>query len=127
VQFTRETTPANVIAAWEPGRIRIANRWLDGHVIVAADRVVEGWRVARPKDVVYGDLEPAIALNPEIIVLGTGHSIAWPDTDLMSALARVVIGHDIMPPPAACRTYTVLVHEQRRVVAALFTTETDQA
>ena len=120
MQFTRETTAANVIAAWEPGRIRIADRWLSGHVIVAADRVVEGWPVASPQDVALGDLEPAIALEPEIILLGTGQTIAWPDVDLMDALARLHIGLEIMSTPAACRTYNVLVHERRRAVAALY-------
>ena len=120
MQFTRETTPANVIAAWEPGRIRIADRWLDGHVIVAADRIVEDWPVRNPEDIAMHLLEPAIALKPEIIVLGTGHAIAWPDVDLMGELAGIGIGLEIMDTPAACRTYNVLVHEQRRAVAALY-------
>jgi len=120
VQFNRETTAANVIAAWEPGRIRIADRWVSGHVIVAADRVVEDWRVASPEGVALADLEAAIALEPAIVVLGTGHAVTWPDVDLMDALARLGIGLEIMSTPAACRTYNVLVHEHRRVVAALY-------
>jgi uncharacterized protein len=120
VQFTRETTPANVIAAWEPGRIRIADRWLSGHVIVAAAHIVEGWRVTSPQDVALEDLKPAIALEPAIIVLGTGHTIAWPDVDLMDALGRLGIGLEIMSTPAACRTYNVLMHEGRSAVAALY-------
>jgi uncharacterized protein len=37
----------------------------------------------------------------------------------MSELAARSIGLEIMSTPAACRTFNVLVHEQRRVVAAL--------
>lgn len=120
MQFTRETSAANVIAAWEPGRVRIAGRWLDGHLIVSADRIIEAWKAAEPKSLTYRDLEPAIALGPEIIVLGTGATIEWPDADLMSELARKRIGLEIMDTPAACRTYNVLVHEQRRAVAAIY-------
>jgi len=120
VQFTRETTQANVIAAWEPGRIRIADRWVSGHVIVAANRIVENWRIGSPQDVALGDLEPAIALEPAIILLGTGHTVAWPDVDLMDVLARLGIGLEIMSTPAACRTYNVLVLEGRSAGAALF-------
>jgi uncharacterized protein len=65
------------------------------------------------------DLEPAFALAPEIIILGTGHGACAPNLELMQSLAAKSIGLEIMNTPAACRTYNVLVHEQRRVVAAL--------
>jgi uncharacterized protein len=58
-------------------------------------------------------------MNPEIIVLGLATLAPIPDIDLMAALADRSIGLEIMTTPAACRTYNVLVHEHRRVVAAL--------
>jgi uncharacterized protein len=39
---------------------------------------------------------------------------------LMALLAERGVGLEIMGTPAACRTFNVLVHERRRVVAALF-------
>lgn len=119
MQFTRETSPANVIHAWEHGRIRIGDRWLTGHVIVAADRILDDWIVAESDMPTIEELGPAIALRPEIIVLGTGMSGLMPDIDLMSELAARAIGLEVMDTRAACRTYNVLVHEQRQVVAAL--------
>jgi uncharacterized protein len=38
----------------------------------------------------------------------------------MAALATRRVGLEIMSTPAACRTFNVLVHERRRVAAALF-------
>ena len=38
----------------------------------------------------------------------------------MAEAANQGIGLEIMDTPAACRTYNVLVHENRAVVAALF-------
>jgi uncharacterized protein len=108
-----------LIRAYEPGRIRIAERWLVGHVIVAPDRLIEDWRVEAPTEIAVEHLEPALALQPEIVLLGTGAALAWPDADLMAALAARAVGLEIMSTPAACRTFNVLVHEQRRVVAAL--------
>lgn len=118
MQLTRETSPANVIRAWEPGRIRVLERWIEGNVIVSADRLIEGWS-AELLAVTAGDLHEAIALNPEIILLGTGPELTLPDTELMAELAEQRIGLEVMSTPAACRTYNVLVHEQRRVVAVL--------
>jgi uncharacterized protein len=37
----------------------------------------------------------------------------------MAMLASRGVGLEIMSTPAACRTFNVLVHERRRVVAAL--------
>lgn len=120
MEIARETTAANVVRAWEPGRVRIGDRWLQGHVIIAADRVISDWSVEAPDRVDLESLEPAIALAPEIILLGTGAAVVLPDVDLMARLAEASIGLEIMSTPAACRTFNLLVHERRRAVAALF-------
>ncbi len=118
MQFSREISAANLIAAWEPGRIRIAERWIEGHVIVAAESL-EQWTPAEPAELTSADLEPALALDPEVVVIGTGLDQRLPDLDLMAAFAARGVGVEIMSTAAACRTYNVLVHEGRRVVAAL--------
>ena len=120
MQLTRDSTAVNLIRAWEPGRVRIAERWIEGNVIVAADRLIEGWAAPRPLGLTVADLGPALALEPTIIVLGTGTQRSLPDVELMAALAERAVGLEIMNTPAACRTFNVLVQEGRRVVAALF-------
>ena len=120
MQLSRDTSAANLIRAYEPGRIRVADRWLTGHVIVAPDRLLENWRVETPAALALEHLESALALQPEIVLLGTGAALEWPDADLMALCAARAVGLEIMTTPAACRTFNVLVHEQRRVVAALF-------
>jgi len=120
VQLTRDTAAAHLIRSYEPGRIRISDRWLTGHLIVSPEQLIEDWRVASPAAVTVADLEPALALEPEIVLLGTGPTLVWPDADLMDALAPRRVGLEIMSTSAACRTFNVLVHESRRVVAALF-------
>ena len=119
MQLTRDTTAAHLIHSYEPGRVRIGERWLHGHLIVAPEHLIEDWRAAAPAGITLPDLEAALALEPEIVLLGTGATLVWPDEDLMGALAARRVGLEIMSTPAACRTYNVLVHERRRVVAAL--------
>lgn len=122
MQLTRESSAANLIRAWEAGRVLIGERWLSGNFIVSAEKILDDWSAADPLALSLDDLALAIELQPEIILIGTGSVIVLPDVDLMAALAERAIGLEIMTTPAACRTYNVLVHEQRRVVAALFNT-----
>jgi len=124
LQITRELTEANVIRAWEHGRVLVGEKWIDGNIIVAADVILREWRPPHPSVLGVADLLPAIELEPEIILLGTGLAPSIPDVDLMAELAERSIGLEIMTTPAACRTFNVLVHERRRVVAALFTAPT---
>lgn len=116
--ITREDSNANLIRACERGRVRVNEDWLTGNLIVTADAIVSDWRVAGPP-LSVDDLEPALALGPELVILGMGHAPGPPDVDLMAALAARSIGLECMATAAACRTYNVLVHEGRRVAAAL--------
>jgi uncharacterized protein len=120
MQLNRDTDAVNFIRAWEPGRVRVAGRWIAGNVMIGADRIVEAWTLASPQRLTMTDLEPALALEPTIIVLGTGNEQLLPDVELMAAVAARSVGLEIMSTPAACRTFNVLLQEQRRVVAALF-------
>ena len=120
MQLTRDSSAVNFIRAWEPGRVRIAERWIAGNVIVGSDQILEGWTTIEPHLLTVEHLEPALALEPTIIVLGTGTERLLPDVELMAAVAARSVGLEIMSTPAACRTFNVLLSEQRRVVAALF-------
>lgn len=120
IKFTRESADTNLVRAWRRGGLRIGDEWLRSHAIVSADRIVRDWPVSKPEDLQPDDLEPALATDPDIIILGTGEALRRPAADLMGLMAERGIGVEIMDTPAACRTYNVLLHEGRSVVAALF-------
>ena len=58
-------------------------------------------------------------LEAEIVLLGTGARQRFPHPRLTAALARAGIGVEVMDVQAACRTYNILVAEERKVAAAL--------
>lgn len=66
-----------------------------------------------------GHFEFAMGFDPEILLLGTGEKIQFPAPELMSLPASRGIGLEIMDTAAACRTYNILVSENRQVVAIL--------
>lgn len=61
-----------------------------------------------------------IALNPEILLLGTGPRQRFVEPALYRLLASHGIGLEVMNLGAACRSFNVLVGEHRAVVAALY-------
>ena len=87
-------------------------------LIVFPDRIldwpVDGFDALRAED--FAVLAEA---QPEIVLLGTGARQRFPHPRLTMALAQARIGLEVMDLPAACRTYNILMAEERRVAAAL--------
>ena len=100
--------------------MRVGKEWIRTHLIVTVDHILRDWPVSTPEELQPGELEPALAAAPDLIVLGTGDVLRRPQIDLMALMAERGIGIEIMNTPAACRTYNVLVQEGRSVAAALF-------
>lgn len=73
-----------------------------------------------PEALSVEDLKPAIDLDPEVLIVGTGTQSMLPSPQLTAALASQGIGLEFMDTRAACRTFNVLSGEGRQVVAALF-------
>jgi uncharacterized protein len=62
---------------------------------------------------------PLFALNPEVVVLATGARQVFPRAALRAEFATRKIGLEVMEIGAACRTYNVLVGEERQVLGAI--------
>ena len=60
-----------------------------------------------------------LLLGPEIIILGTGSTQVFPPPQVTGVLRQSGVGVEIMANDAACRTFNVLLSEDRRVVLAL--------
>jgi uncharacterized protein len=125
MKFTQERTGANVVQSFQTGAIRVGDRLITGHVILSADTIIEPWPLAEPPRVSLADLAPALALRPDVIILGTGVVLDFPDPALIQDLAAQGIGLEVMDTAAACRTFNVLVHEDRAVTAALLNDTVD--
>jgi uncharacterized protein len=110
---------AHVVRSYAPGLIRIGDRDLATSVIVTASTLIEPWRPRRMADLAAVDLEPVLALRPEVLLIGSGERQVFPAPDLLAALYAARLGFEIMATGAACRTYNVLVAEGREVAAAL--------
>ncbi|MEM7195363.1 MAG: MTH938/NDUFAF3 family protein [Pseudomonadota bacterium] len=55
----------------------------------------------------------------EVVLLGTGNRLRFPDPSIRVLLAQLGTGLEVMDTSAACRTFNLLVSDDRRVAAAL--------
>ena len=86
--------------------------------IVLPDRILD-WTVESFEKLRAEDFQVFSSLGVDIVLLGTGTRQRFPHPRLTAALARDGIGVEVMDLQAACRTYNILVAEERKVAAAL--------
>lgn len=114
------TAGAFLVRSYAPGEVRVGDAVLHRSCLISAEQLVEDWRPQTLDELSEADLAAVFALQPEIVVLGSGTRQRFPDTRLLAAVLARGIGCEVMDTGAACRTYNVLVSESRRAVAALF-------
>jgi uncharacterized protein len=121
MKFTLETTSrVNLIRGYSSQEIRIGERRLFGSCIVGAESLIAEWIPKSFAELAEEHLEPILALKPELVLLGTGPSQRFPPAVIRGAFVTRGVGLEVMDLGAACRTFNILVQEERQVVAALF-------
>jgi uncharacterized protein len=119
MRFNRDDVSDLTIRRIEPGAIHIGSERFKENVALTADEIVRDWPDCRPDLLKPADLERILALQPEMIIVGTGWRQELPPRDLVFAMARRGIGIEFMDTPAACRTFNILIGEGRRPAALL--------
>ncbi len=109
----------NAITGYAAGEVRLRGRVFRSSLAVSRDALVEDWRPGPVATLGLADLEPLLRLEPQILILGTGARQQLPPPALFAELAARGIGLEVMDNGAACRTFNLLLSEQREVVVAL--------
>ena len=99
------------------GSALVNERRLTASFIIAPEALVENWPVRDASALAPTDLEPLLALAPELLLLGTGARQVFPPAATLATCLQRGVGIEVMSNAAAARTYTVLAGEGRRVVA----------
>jgi uncharacterized protein len=108
----------NTFTGYGEGYVAVNGQRHEKSVIVLADRVVD-WPAKSFAALSAADFAVFQDLGVDIVLLGTGPRQRFPHPSLAASLARAGIGLEVMDLQAACRTYNILVAEERKVAAAL--------
>lgn len=109
------TEGAPLISRYGGGGFVVGEQRHEGNLLVSALGVfpLEGI-TAQALAVLLDSEQP-----PELILLGTGVQMQPLSADIKHALDQRQIAYDMMDTGAACRTFNILLAEQRRVAALL--------
>jgi uncharacterized protein len=109
-----------LVQAYRPGGFTVAGARHEGSLLVLPERTLP-WPVDTLEAVTVASMAPITGADPaiELLILGCGSSFAPAPPPLREALRAQGIVVEGMATPAACRTFNVLLAEDRRVAAAL--------
>lgn len=107
------------IRAYRPGEIVVNDEVLRNSFIITPEQLIRDWPPQRWQELEAHHFTPLVALAPEVVLLGTGSALHFPDVELGLPFMRRNIGFEVMDTGAACRSYAILMSEGRRVAAAL--------
>jgi len=118
MRFTQDAFAGNSIRAYGDGEITINDKTISQSVVITPDSI-RPWEPRSIDELTVTHIERLCELDPEVVIIGTGRRLTFPPPALTAALQARGIGVEVMAHDAACRTYNILLAEDRRVVAAL--------
>ncbi|HEY4294335.1 Mth938-like domain-containing protein [Luteibacter sp.] len=98
--------------------VTVVDRDFHKSILLTPQQVIEDWDVTDASRLTLADVEKIAALEPELVLLGTGERQVFPPAEVMAGFLRRGIGIEAMTNGSAARTYSLLAGEGRRVLAA---------
>ena len=88
-------------------------------LILTAESLHSPWPVTTLDQLTPEALAPIFASKPAVVLLGTGPRQQFPAASIFGLFGEQGIGLEVMDNGALCRTFNILVAEDRAVTAAI--------
>ena len=109
----------NTFTGYGAGYVEVNRTRHARSLVMSGERLVTDWPVTSVAALAADHMAAIAELKPEVVLLGTGATIQFPNAALLAPLYKAGIGVEVMDTPAACRTYNILLGEGRNVLAAV--------
>lgn len=119
MQLSRDDTDGFIITAFDAQSISVNGKAVHSSLWLSADQLEPLTDVKSIADISAELLQTISRHDIEVLIVGTGQQQHFLAAHLSALLAQQHIGVESMDTAAACRTYNVLLAEQRRVAALL--------
>ena len=110
----------NIIQSYGNGKFQISDKEYDHSVLVFPDQIIP-WSPIDTNNLIVDDFKKVLTVGPivELLVLGCGKTTWFLPLPLRDELKEMGLVLEPMDTGAACRTFNVLLGENRRIAAAL--------
>jgi uncharacterized protein len=108
----------NLFSGYGSGYVAVNGQRYERSLIVLPDRILD-WEPAGFDALTEAVFSELAGLSLEILILGTGARLQFPHPSITRGLYHAGTALEVMDTHAACRTYNILLSEERRVGAAL--------
>ena len=110
----------NIIQSYGNGKFQISDKQYDHSVLVFPDQIIP-WSPIDTNNLIVDDFKKVLTVGPivELLLLGCGKTTWFLPLPLRDELKEMGLVLEPMDTGAACRTFNVLLGENRRIAAAL--------
>ena len=120
VRLTEDKNSAKFqITAYTSGCLVVNDHEYRQSLILTPEQLITDWPVTKIHELSLETLQPILDLEPQVILIGCGEILCFPDQSLRHRLMLKNIALEVMDNGACCRTYCVLSAEQRNVAAGI--------
>ena len=110
----------NTITSYGPGWIQIAQRKINNPCVVTRATLTTDSLPSNIINLGMRNIEPIVSMSPEVVIIGTGKKQLFLDLKISSILTNQRIGVEYMDTAAACRSFNILLAEERSVVGIFY-------
>ena len=118
MHINQESRDLHSIQAYSEAEVKINDLTYEQSLIVNGETVIADWSVKTISELSEETIIPLLQFKPKIIIIGSNETKLIPYS-LIGYLGEKSIGIEVMNIGAACRTFNVLLSEQREVVLGL--------
>jgi len=88
---------ANLVKAYEPGRVQIRNDYYATSLIVSRDRLLTDWQPRHADELQAHHLQAVLDIHPEVLLLGTGNRQKFPEPETFIEVLSGTDGREVLP------------------------------
>ncbi len=110
---------SNIIRGYNKAGIDINGLIYSTSLVVSNYYLKPDWPVKHIEELQQDHLQIIVETRPEVVIIGTGKQLQFPHPELYAAVINQGMGIEFMDSVAACRTYNILLSENRRVTAGI--------
>ena len=111
-----ESDTLNIINAYDDGWIQIKTNKFEKNIIIFPESIISNSPIQSLNDLSKKNLKEIFSFKPEIVLIGTEKKNFFLEKSLQTLFHKKNIAVEGMSLTSACRTFNILLAEQRRVI-----------